>query len=175
MNQDPLRDSDVFILSGLTYAPTVNPDVMIGEFVMNAGNWPWLYISFDLVFSVDLEKWWECTRPVFTLWYYFRPIWVLVPTPGRLGFDDVIITLKKMETQCVCLVCPCFSSPPLPNLAWRIPAYTRNGEMKVCLIKTMLYYWLRDCTVALWHKTISMIHIYNYDTNIKYYTVIIIS
>ena len=37
MEQAPLRNSDVLILSSLTQTPQVNPDPMIGEFCVNAG------------------------------------------------------------------------------------------------------------------------------------------
>jgi len=37
MDQAPLRNSDVLIMCSLSQTPMANPDAMIGEFCVNAG------------------------------------------------------------------------------------------------------------------------------------------
>ena len=37
LDQKPLRDCDLLLMSGLTQTPTANPDAMIGEFCVNTG------------------------------------------------------------------------------------------------------------------------------------------
>ena len=37
MEQAPLRNCDILVMTSLTQTPTANPDAMIGEFCVNTG------------------------------------------------------------------------------------------------------------------------------------------
>lgn len=50
INQSALKHSDIVIMAGLTQAPHVNPDGMLGELCMNVGKliyWFFFFSIFD--------------------------------------------------------------------------------------------------------------------------------
>ena len=110
MDTDPLRQSDLIIVSSMTKTPGYNPDQMIGEFCMNTGKEKWIYVTYTSKFSSILEKhychfetiiylmkfshfscdhkeWWQCARPLLPLGNDLWPLWVSEQSPGQLWTD----------------------------------------------------------------------------------------
>lgn len=64
INQAALKNADVVIMSGLTQAPHVNPDSMLGELCMNVGKFNVILsvgmnnIYFILLSRSNITKWW---------------------------------------------------------------------------------------------------------------------
>ena len=52
MDQSMLKNSDALIMTGITQAPTANPDAMLGEFCTHLGKY-------------NKKTTWECTVKVF--------------------------------------------------------------------------------------------------------------